>query len=151
MNHKKLTAALLSIVTAATSLCSVISPVNAVDADTTEEQQFCAPISEVVKDSGLDIDYARALQYSLYFYDANMCGEFKENENRLSWRGSCHTYDAHVPMIEWDGVTTKTSTGGTNLSAEFMSKYKDISKKRNLLIKLYILNYKILCKLIYNR
>ena len=72
MNHKKLTAALLSIVTAATSLCSVISPVNAVDADTTEEQQFCAPISEVVKDSGLDIDYARALQYSLYFYDANM-------------------------------------------------------------------------------
>ena len=126
MNHKKLTAALLSIVTAATSLCSVISPVNAVDADTTEEQQFCAPISEVVKDSGLDIDYARALQYSLYFYDANMCGEFKENENRLSWRGSCHTYDAHVPMIEWDGVTTKTSTGGTNLSAEFMSKYKDI-------------------------
>ena len=49
MNHKKLTAALLSIVTAATSLCSVISPVNAVDADTTEEQQFCAPISEVVR------------------------------------------------------------------------------------------------------
>jgi len=93
---------------------------------TEEEQQFCAPISEVVTDSGLDIDYARALQYSLYFYDANMCGEFKENENKLSWRGSCHTYDAHVPMIEWDKVTTKSSKGGTNLSAEFMEKYKDI-------------------------
>ena len=72
-----------------------------------EEQQFCAPISEVVTDSGLDIDYARAPQYSLYFYDANMCGEFKEDENRLSWRGSCHTYDAHVPMIEWDKQTNK--------------------------------------------
>jgi len=94
--------------------------------DTTEEQQFSAPISEIVNDSGLDIDYARALQYSLYFYDANMCGEFKENENLLSWRGSCHTYDAHVPMIEWDKVTEKTSKGGTNLSAEFMEKYKDI-------------------------
>ena len=94
--------------------------------DTAEEQQFCAPISEVVTDSGLDIDYARALQYSLYFYDANMCGEFKEGENRLSWRGSCHTYDAHVPMIEWDKVTEKSSKGGTNLSAEFMEKYKDI-------------------------
>ncbi len=93
---------------------------------TEEEQQFCAPISEVVTDSGLDIDYARALQYSLYFYDANMCGEFKENENRLSWRGSCHTYDAHVPMIEWDKQTNKQSKGGTNLSAEFMEKYKDI-------------------------
>ncbi len=96
-------------------------------ADTTEkEQEFCAPISEVVQDSGLDIDYVRALQYSLYFYDANMCGEIKEGENKLSWRGSCHTYDAHVPMIEWDKITTKSSKGGTNLSASFMEKYKDI-------------------------
>ena len=91
-----------------------------------EEIVYSAPISEVVTDSGLDIDYARALQYSLYFYDANMCGEIKENENLLPWRGSCHTYDAHVPMIEWDGVTTKSSKGGTNLSSAFMTKYKDI-------------------------
>ena len=79
-----------------------------------------------VADSGLDIDYARALQYSIYFYDANMCGDTVEGNNLISWRGDCHTYDAHVPMIEWDGLTEKTSKGGTNLSASFMEKYKDI-------------------------
>ncbi|WP_024860001.1 glycoside hydrolase family 9 protein [Ruminococcus flavefaciens] len=125
MNHKKLTAAIVSMVTAATSMCTMLSPVQAVDADT-EEQQFCAPISEVVNDSGLDIDYARALQYSLYFYDANMCGDTVDRDSRLSWRGNCHTYDAHVPMIPWDKETNKQSKGGTNLSASFMEKYKDV-------------------------
>ena len=123
MNHKKLTAAVLSIVTAATSLCAAV-PVNAADTETVQE--FCAPISEVVKDSGLDVDYARALQYSLYFYDANMCGDTAERDSRLSWRGDCHTYDAHVPMIPWDKETNKQSKGGTNLSASFMEKYKDV-------------------------
>ncbi|MCR5599514.1 MAG: glycoside hydrolase family 9 protein [Ruminococcus sp.] len=126
MNHKKIVAAMVSIVTAATTFSSTLMPVMAVDTDT--EQKFCAPISEVVKDSGLDIDYARALQYSLYFYDANMCGDTvnAEGHNLLPWRGNCHTYDAHVPMIEWDGITEKSSKGGTNLSAAFMTKYKDI-------------------------
>lgn len=118
------------IMAAAALACPLTSSYSALaagtESETTEEQEFCAPISEVVEDSGLDIDYARALQYSLYFYDANMCGEFKPKENLLSWRGSCHTYDAHVPMIEWDKETNKTSKGGTNLSAEFMEKYKDV-------------------------
>lgn len=123
MNHKKLTAAVLSIVTAATSLCAAV-PVNAADAEPVQE--FCAPISEVVTDSGLDVDYARALQYSLYFYDANMCGDTAERDSRLSWRGDCHTYDAHVPMIPWDKLTNKQSKGGTNLTEAFMEKYKDV-------------------------
>jgi len=124
MDHKRIIAAVTGIMAAASSLSAGVSPVIAADEES--EQQFCAPISEVVQDSGLDVDYARALQYSLYFYDANMCGQFKEKENKLKWRGDCHTYDAHVPMIEWDKLTTKTSKGGTNLSAEFMEKYKDI-------------------------
>lgn len=36
-------------------------------------------------------NYARLLQYSLYFYDANMCGNF--TENAYNWRKSCHTDD----------------------------------------------------------
>ncbi len=123
MNHKKTIAAVLSIATAVTTLTSV-APIQA--ADTEEEQKFCAPISEVVTDSGLDIDYARALQYSLYFYDANMCGCEVHDHSRLEWRDNCHTYDAHVPMIEWDKITNQSSKGGTNLSASFMTKYKDI-------------------------
>ncbi len=122
---KKAVAALTCAAVAAASLPASFLAV-AVDEKTTEEQEFCAPISEVVQDSGLDIDYARALQYSLYFYDANMCGDTVKGNNKLSWRGNCHTYDAHVPMIEWDKLTTKSSKGGTNLSAEFMEKYKDV-------------------------
>lgn len=38
-------------------------------------------------------DYARLLQYSLYFYDANMCGSDVENLSAYSWRKDCHTDD----------------------------------------------------------
>ncbi|MBE6859600.1 MAG: choice-of-anchor A family protein, partial [Ruminococcus sp.] len=46
-------------------------------------------------------DYARLLQYSLYFYDANMCGtdvagngsDIPRN-SALGWRGNCHEEDA---------------------------------------------------------
>ncbi|MDD7294699.1 MAG: glycoside hydrolase family 9 protein, partial [Oscillospiraceae bacterium] len=38
-------------------------------------------------------DYARLLQYSLYFYDANMCGDTVEETSAYSWRKNCHTYD----------------------------------------------------------
>jgi len=36
-------------------------------------------------------NYAKLLQYSLYFYDANMCGN--NSDCALSWRGNCHTND----------------------------------------------------------
>ncbi len=38
-------------------------------------------------------DYARLLQYSLYFYDANMCGDEVTENSVYSWRNDCHTYD----------------------------------------------------------
>ena len=45
--------------------------------------------------SAADTDnYAKLLQYSLYFYDANMCGN--NSSNGLSWRGNCHM-DDEVP------------------------------------------------------
>lgn len=36
-------------------------------------------------------DYARLLQYSLYFYDANMCGSQVAKKSAVDWRGNCHT------------------------------------------------------------
>lgn len=76
----------------------------------------------IANDSGLDVDFARALQYSIYFYDANMCGtEVKEN-NAYKWRGNCHTYDAQVELVA--GISDKFV--GTNLSQEFIDKYKDV-------------------------
>ncbi len=47
-----------------------------------------------VKDENVTEDYARLLQYSLYFYDANMCGDEVTETSVLSWRNNCHTDDA---------------------------------------------------------
>ncbi|MCQ2416897.1 MAG: glycoside hydrolase family 9 protein [Oscillospiraceae bacterium] len=38
-------------------------------------------------------NYAKLLQYSLYFYDANMCGKQAESASAVTWRGNCHTND----------------------------------------------------------
>ncbi|MBR4200689.1 MAG: glycoside hydrolase family 9 protein, partial [Oscillospiraceae bacterium] len=40
-----------------------------------------------------DDNYAKLLQYSLYFYDANMCGQVG-SKSAFEWRGNCHTDDA---------------------------------------------------------
>ena len=37
-------------------------------------------------------NYAKLLQYSLYYYDANMCGKMN-GDCALSWRSDCHTGD----------------------------------------------------------
>ena len=71
---KKLTSALLGSVlalsTAASSFSAVAPSLNA---------------------NAADSNYARLLQYSLYFYDANMCGDV--TGCGLNWRGNCHTND----------------------------------------------------------
>lgn len=61
---------------------------------------LAAPLSSMVSPSltataaGGD-NYAKLLQYSLYFYDANMCGKMS-GDCALSWRGDCHTSDEVV-------------------------------------------------------
>ncbi|MCR5305163.1 MAG: glycoside hydrolase family 9 protein, partial [Oscillospiraceae bacterium] len=39
-------------------------------------------------------NYAKLLQYSLYFYDANMCGDM--SDCAIEWRGNCHMQDEVV-------------------------------------------------------
>ena len=38
-------------------------------------------------------NYAKLLQTSLFFYDANMCGKQVESKGLMSWRSNCHTSD----------------------------------------------------------
>ncbi|MCM1006943.1 MAG: glycoside hydrolase family 9 protein [Ruminococcus flavefaciens] len=112
----KLTKRLLaSAMCAATALCSATSVFPAVNA--AEELA-----DSLANDSGLDYDFARALQYSIYFYDANMCGTEVEENNLYSWRGNCHTYDAQVPLKPM----ADSKSPGTNLSQSFIDKYRDI-------------------------
>ncbi len=59
---------------------------------------LAAPLSTAVTPSltanaaGSD-DYAKLLQYSLYLYDANMCGSDVGEKSGLTWRDDCHTSD----------------------------------------------------------
>ncbi|EGD47503.1 glycoside hydrolase family 9 [Ruminiclostridium papyrosolvens DSM 2782] len=61
-------------------------------------------------------NFAEALQKSLYFYDAEKCGEAAgyDKGGKLEWRGSCHEADAKIPLKY------------TNLSAAFLEKYKGL-------------------------
>ncbi len=61
-------------------------------------------------------NYAEALQKSLYFYDAEKCGEAAgyDKGGRLEWRGSCHEGDAKIPFAN------------TSLSSAFIEKYRKI-------------------------
>lgn len=60
-------------------------------------------------DAAVSMNYAKALQYSLYLYDANMCGSQVGEKSQLNWRNDCHTYDSKV----------STSYGTLDLSGGF--------------------------------
>ena len=54
--------------------------------------------TQTVNAAGAEINYAKALQYSMYFYDANMCGTEVSENTQYTWRSDCHTYDAKLPL-----------------------------------------------------
>jgi len=67
-----------------------------------------------------EYNFAKALQLSLYFYDANKCGPGITG-GRLEWRGDCHVEDKEVPLIPMtEGFR------GTNMSQSFIDKYKSV-------------------------
>ena len=67
-------------------------------------------LTDTTTNKNLDIEYnyAKLLQESLYFYDANMCGPEVETKCGLSWRGNCHTEDREVT---YNGKTINVSGG----------------------------------------
>ncbi|HEY9062433.1 MAG TPA: glycoside hydrolase family 9 protein [Pseudobacteroides sp.] len=67
-----------------------------------------------------EYNFAKALQLSLYFYDANKCGPGITG-GRLEWRGDCHVEDKELPLIP-----LTESFRGTNLSQSFIDKYRSI-------------------------
>ena len=60
----------------------------------------------------IENNYAKLLQYSLYFYDANMCGTEVNETSLADWRGDCHTGDKTTYQRS-DGSTVSVDlTGG---------------------------------------
>jgi len=65
------------------------------------------PVGTVnISAANVEYNYAKALQYSIYFYDANMCGTGVDENGQYNWRGDCHVYDAELPL---DSVNTNMS------------------------------------------
>ncbi|MDE6035643.1 MAG: glycoside hydrolase family 9 protein [Ruminococcus sp.] len=55
---------------------------------------MATPMSAVIMNTNAaDSNYAKLLQYSMYFYDANMCGKQVGETSALTWRDDCHTSD----------------------------------------------------------
>jgi endoglucanase len=69
---------------------------------------FCCTLFPLLAQTAY-INYAEALQKSIYFYDAEKCGF--TGTGRLEWRGPCHLEDASIPL----------TTANTNLSSSFIS------------------------------
>ena len=107
MKTKKLLKRLLALTTCAALL--VPTAASAAETDPTESTG-----------AAVDVNFAKALQLSMYFYDANKCGCGITGGN-LEWRGDCHVEDAAVPLIPM-GEDFK----GTNLSQEFIDEHRDI-------------------------
>ena len=129
---KRLLASLLSISMAGSFAGTGIS----VSADAGEAPPSVTPDEMVFPDpdsfsyDDVEVNFAKALQYVLYFYDANKCG-YDVDENGepglkwLEWRGDCHTEDYNIPLkpMSKEGADAKF---GTNLSQDFIDEYKDI-------------------------
>ncbi len=110
---KQVLVAACSLCTAAAMAATTVMPVFADAGEkppevTEEERVFPDPDSFSYDD--VEINFAKALQYSLYFYDANKCGPGITGGN-LEWRGDCHVEDATIPLKPM-GEDFK----GTNLS-----------------------------------
>jgi len=60
------------------------------------------------KAAAIEVNFAKLLQESLYFYDANMCGQDVATRSAFSWRGNCHAGDQSVIV---NGRTVNVSGG----------------------------------------
>ncbi len=58
--------------------------------------------------ASVEVSYAKLLQESLYFFDANMCGQKVSERSAFSWRSNCHAGDTSVTI---NGRTVDVSGG----------------------------------------
>lgn len=72
------------------------------------------PFSAFAANSSEEYNFAKALQYSLYFYDEEMCGDQVDELTDIPWRGDCHLQDGEYPLDK------------TNLTEVFIEENRNI-------------------------
>lgn len=90
------------------------------DPGTVDDADKTFPDPDSFSYDDVEVDFAKALQYSMYFYDANKCGSGITG-GRLEWRGDCHTEDGAIPL-----KTYGEDFIGVNVSQEFIDANIDI-------------------------
>ncbi|MDE5855156.1 MAG: glycoside hydrolase family 9 protein, partial [Ruminococcus sp.] len=89
------------------------------------------PVTNAAGDLELD-NYAKLLQYSLYFYDANYCGVGTGEKSHFSWRDDCHTENVANGGFHdaGDGIICGLTEGFTASTLGWMYyEYKDEFQK----------------------
>lgn len=88
----------------------IAAAVMAVSATAVGMQSYSANAADLELDN-----YAKLLQYSLYFYDANMCGDKVGETSAFSWRDNCHTGDVALGGFHdaGDGIKCGQTAGFT--------------------------------------
>lgn len=90
------------------------------DPGTVDDADKSFPDPDSFSYDDVEVNFAKALQYSLHFYDANKCGSGITG-GHLEWRADCHTEDAKIPLKKY-GEDYK----GVNVSDEFIAEHIDI-------------------------
>lgn len=68
------------------------------DPGTVEDADKSFPDPKSFSYDDVEVNFAKGLQYTLYFYDANKCGK---RTGRLEWRGDCHMEDQKIPLKQY--------------------------------------------------
>lgn len=87
------------------------------DPGTVEDADKSFPDPKSFSYDDVEVNFAKGLQYTLYFYDANKCGK---RTGRLEWRGDCHMEDQKIPLKQY-GEDFK----GINLPDSWIEEHRD--------------------------
>ena len=68
------------------------------DPGTVEDADKSFPDPKSFSYDDVEVNFAKGLQYTLHFYDANKCGK---RTGRLEWRGDCHMEDQKIPLKQY--------------------------------------------------
>ena len=63
-----------------------------------DEKEKTFPDPSTFSYDDVTVDFARGMQYTLSFYDANKCGK---STGLLEWRSNCHMEDEHIPLKQY--------------------------------------------------